>query len=237
MKLLAVDTATEACSVALDLDGAVLQRFEVAGREQSARLPQMLQELLAEAGVLPGQLDGLVCGVGPGSFSGVRIGVAYVKGLALGLDRPVLPVSSLAMLAQGAIRRYGVAGVLAALDARMAEVYFCAYAAVDGLAQPLGEAVVAPPSRLGPPVPPGEYAAVGGGWIDHGEALRACLGVVPVPVDGAALPHAADALALARPEIAAGRALAAGELQPLYLRNRVALTQAEQEAARRHRTI
>ena len=107
MKLLALDTATEACSVALWLDGRIEQRYEAVGRGHSQRLPQMLQELLVDCGVAAGQLDGIACGIGPGSFAGVRIGVGFAKGLALGLDRPVLPVTSLAMLAQGAIRQHG----------------------------------------------------------------------------------------------------------------------------------
>jgi len=231
MRLLAVDTATEACSVALALDGAVLERYELAGRGQSARLPAMLHELLAEAGVAPRQLDAIVCGVGPGSFSGVRIGVAYVKGLALGLDRPVLPVSSLAMLAQGAIRGQGAAAVLAAIDARMGELYFGAYLAVEGLARPLQEeAVIAPGQVACPDI--GGYAAVGSGWSGHAEALPRRPGAEPLLVDAAALPHAIDALALAVPAWQAGQGISAAALQPLYLRNRVALTQAEQEAAR-----
>jgi tRNA threonylcarbamoyladenosine biosynthesis protein TsaB len=231
MRLLAIDTATEACSVALWQDGAVLERFELAGRHHSARLPAMLGELLGEAGASLRQLDGIVCGAGPGSFSGVRIGVAYVKGLALGLDLPVLGVSSLAMLAQGAIRCHGAAGALAAIDARMGEVYFGCYRAAGGLAQALMEDMVTAPQQLACPEP-GVYAAAGSGWNAHPAMLRCCDGVLLSPQDGAALPHASDALALAAPAMAAGRHTGAGELQPLYLRNRVALTQAEQAAAK-----
>jgi tRNA threonylcarbamoyladenosine biosynthesis protein TsaB len=232
MKLLAIDTATEACSVALWLDGAVQERYELAGREHSRLLPAMLQGLLADCGLAPSAIDGIACGVGPGSFAGVRIGVGFVKGLALGLDRPVLPVTSLAMLAQGAIRAHGATQILAAIDARMHEVYFCRYAAVAGLAQAQGgEAVVAAPAALELPGA-GCYAAVGSGWTTHLEALRQRCGATLGPLDGAALPRAGDALALAQAEFAAGRGIGAGELQPLYLRNRVALTKTEQEAAR-----
>ena len=83
MKLFALDTATEACSVALWLDGETVERFEVAGRDHTQRLPAMAKALMAEAGLRWSQLDGLVCGTGPGSFAGVRIGVAYTQGLAL----------------------------------------------------------------------------------------------------------------------------------------------------------
>ena len=232
MRILAVDTATEACSVALWLDGAVHERWELAGRTHSQRLLPLLHELLAEAGIALAQVDGIACGVGPGSFAGVRIGVGFVKGLALGLDRPVLPVTSLAMLAQGAMRLHGAGQVLAAIDARMNEVYFCAYARQDGLAVPLGEALVAPPAALGLPGE-GEWQAAGSGWNTHLEALRAGTRADLKLIDGAALPHARDALPLAAPAFAAGQGVAAGELAPLYLRNRVALTKAEQEAARK----
>lgn len=232
MKLLAIDTATEACSVALWLDGAVQERFEQAGRTHSQRLLPLLHELLAEAGVALGQVDGIACGVGPGSFAGVRIGVGFVKGLALGLDRPVLPVSSLAMLAQGAIRNYRAPRVLAAIDARMDEVYFCAYTARDGLAVAQGEAVVAPPAALVLP-DEGAWYAAGSGWKAHPAALRTAARAPLELIDDLALPHARDALPLAAPAFAAGQGLAAGGLAPLYLRNRVALTKAEQEAARK----
>lgn len=232
MKLLAIDTATEACSVALWLDGAVHERFELAGREHSARLLPMLHALLAEAGVSLPQLDGIACGVGPGSFAGVRIGVGFVKGLALGLDRPVLPVSSLAMLAQGAMRVHGAQRVLAAIDARMQEVYFGVYLAEDGLAMLQGEERVAAPDQL--PVPAAaSYLACGSGWRSHGEALHGHFRVSLGVVDGEALPHAADALLPAQVAFAAGKGIDAAALQPMYLRNRVALTKAEQEAAKK----
>jgi len=231
MRLLAIDTATEACSVALWLDGAVHERYELAGRTHSQRLLPMLHQLLADAGVAMSQLDGIACGIGPGSFAGVRIGVGFVKGLALGLDRPVLPVTSLAMLAQGAISRGGARQVLAAIDARMSEVYYQAFAAVDGLAVGQGEAQVIAPSLLELPAQ-GHYAAAGSGWHTHGAELRARTAATLDPVEDTALPQAQDALALAAPAFAAGQGIAGGALQPLYLRNRVALTKAEQEAAR-----
>ena len=115
----------------------------------------------------------------------------------------------------------------------MNEVYFAAYVAQDGLARLQGEALVAPAE--GVPVPePGAWAAAGSGWSSHGDALRQRLaGITLEPLDGAALPQAHDALLLAAPLFAAGQGVPAGELLPLYLRNRVALTKAEQDAARK----
>lgn len=227
-RLLAVDTATEACSVALWQDGQVLERFEVAGRRHTERLLPSLHALLGEAGVAMAQIDGFVCGVGPGSFAGVRIGVGLVKGLALALDRPVVPVSSLAMLAQAAVAT-GAERILASIDARMDEVYFGAYARdAEGLAAALQPERVLPPGQLGLLVPTGPWVAVGTGWGRHGRLMEQALGAVPASVDGGALPRAATALQLALPRFLRGDVQAADALSPAYLRDRVALTLAEQ---------
>lgn len=228
MKLLAIDTATEACSVALWNDGAILERFEIAGREHSARLPKLVPALLAEAGFAMGQIDGLVAGIGPGSFAGVRIGLSYLKGLALGLDRPALGVSSLAMLAQRALLARPDALAVPAIDARMDEVYIGRYRLVQGVAVPVADDVVLPPAQVEPNGDGQPWLAVGSGWAAYREALLGRLGSTPEGLDGDALPHVADALALAAPAFARGEARSATELVPAYLRNRVALTQAEQ---------
>ncbi|GAC1634526.1 MAG: tRNA (adenosine(37)-N6)-threonylcarbamoyltransferase complex dimerization subunit type 1 TsaB [Nevskia sp.] len=232
MKLLAIDTATEACSVALWQDGSIIETFELLGREHSTRLPLMVPALLAEAGLGLRQIDGLVCGIGPGSFAGVRIGVSYVKGLALGLDRPVVGITSLAMLAQAALSANPGHTVLAAIDARMEEVYFGVYrASAAGLAEAVQADCVCAPNAIRTDAQ-GALTAVGSGWQAHGPALSAALSQAPETVDGTALPHARHALALAAPEFAAGRATDAALLLPAYLRNRVALTRIEQIAQR-----
>jgi tRNA threonylcarbamoyladenosine biosynthesis protein TsaB len=261
MKLLALDTATEACSVALWLDGMIVERAELAGREHSSRLPLMVDAVLAEAGIGLRQLDGLVCGIGPGSFAGVRIGVSFIKGMALGLELPVAPVSSLAMLAQAALRESSTATVLAAIDARMGEVYFGGYRAEGGITRLLGVETVCPPqsvsipftdpvmhSAAGIPFSSGAqhpeldsqlrgihetsgWIGVGTGWGAYGEALQRAIGGTPLMIDRTALPHAADGLRL----VAAAfeqHAIDAAGLIPAYLRNNVALTKLEQAAAR-----
>lgn len=231
MKLFALDTATEACSVALWLDGRVIEHFEIAGRDHTQRLPAMAKALLAEAGLAWSQLDGLVCGIGPGSFAGVRIGVAYTQGLALANDQPVVGVSSLAMLAQAALREPGAERVLVAIDARMDEVYFAAFRrGGDGLAQAEGEASVCRPEAV--PVQQGECRAAGTGWGRYEAVLCSAVGVNLLGVDGQALPRASAALELALPAFRNGQAGDAGSLAPIYLRNRVALTLAEQAQLR-----
>lgn len=234
MKLLALDTATEACSVALSVDGRIVERFETAGRSHTERLMPMLQDLMAEAGLAFAQLDGIACGIGPGSFAGVRIGVGFVKGLALALDRPVVGVSSLPALALRAMRG-GAPQVLTAIDARMNEVYWGVYrAGADGLPQALAPDQVCAPDQV-PAVAAGDWTAVGSGWGAYPDALRAAAGAAPLQVVADALPHAEDILRLAQPLFAAGQAISADALLPAYLRNKVALTLVEQAALRASR--
>jgi tRNA threonylcarbamoyladenosine biosynthesis protein TsaB len=231
MRLLAVDTATEACSVALWLDGIVVDRFEVAGRTHTERLLPVVQELLADAGLKPAQLDGFVCGIGPGSFAGVRIAVGLVKGMALALDRPVVGIGSLAMLAQQAADD-GAECIVPCIDARMSEVYWGVYGrSANGLVVALQPDRVAPPVQVEvPELPPG-WAAVGTGWGTYETVLAERLGL-PGTTSGQALPGAAAALRLAVPHFEAGGVMSADDLAPAYLRDRVALTLQEQQRRR-----
>lgn len=227
MKLLALDTATEACSAALSVDGAVRARFEIAGREHTQRLPAMVLGLMAEAGLGFAALDGLICGIGPGSFAGVRIGVGYAKGIALARDLPVAGVSSLTMLAQAATHDR----VLAAIDARMNEVYWAALARdAEGRMQLLEPPVVCAPSAV--PAVSGEWQAVGTGWGAYADTLQAACAARVLDMQANALPQAEQALRWARPAFTT-LARSADELAPLYLRDKVALTQDEQRALRR----
>lgn len=230
-RVLALDTATEACSVALAVDGRIFSRHEQAGRTHTARLAPMVQAVLTEVGVSVGELDALVCGIGPGSFAGVRIGVAYAKGLALALDLPVLGIGSLEMLAAPHLAS-GAQGVVTAIDARMGEVYFAAYARdAEGAVQTVVAPCVRPPAEV-PALPAGEWMAVGTGWNAYAQSLPAACGIAPLRIDGDALPNAADALRLALPRLASGQGVDAGLLTPVYLRDKVALTAAEQAARR-----
>lgn len=229
--MLAIDTSTEACSVALAVDGRILERFEPMQREHTARVLPLVHELLAEAGRSLAQVDGIACGIGPGSFAGLRIGVGVVKGLALARDLPVVGVSSLAMLAARAARLHGDAHVAAVIDARMNEVYFGAYrcdgARVEALLPDQVGAATAVPVLAG-----GPWAGVGTGWARYDSDLRRAIGVPLARLEPDALPHAEEALRLALPEFAAGRTIGADALAPAYLRDRVALTLAEQVARR-----
>jgi tRNA threonylcarbamoyladenosine biosynthesis protein TsaB len=227
MKLLAFETSTEACSVALWLDGAVHERFELAPRRHAELALPWAEQLLAEAGVAKSQLDAIATGRGPGAFTGVRLGVAISQGIALALERPVLPVSTLAALALPAAGER----ILAAIDARMGEIYLGAFARQGDDLRPLQPEVVGSPGTLGLP-DGGDWTGVGTGFGAVEGALRLRLGSRLSRVDASALPHAADVARLAAAAYARGEALAPEQLQPAYLRDNVALTLAEQQARR-----
>ncbi|MFS2158680.1 tRNA (adenosine(37)-N6)-threonylcarbamoyltransferase complex dimerization subunit type 1 TsaB [Pseudomonas sp. Pseusp122] len=220
--LLALDTATEACSVALLHDGKVLSHYEVIPRLHAQRLLPMIKTLLAEAGIGLNALDAIAFGRGPGAFTGVRIAIGVVQGLAFGLERPVLPVSNLAVLAQRAYREHGVRQVAAAIDARMDEVYWGCYHEVSGEMHLLGSEAVLPPERAALPVDAsGEWFGSGTGW---GYAER--IAVKPTAMDASLLPHAEDLLTLATFAWRRGEAIVADQAQPVYLRDQVATPKA-----------
>ncbi len=221
MRLLALETATEGCSVALWLDGELLERFEVAPRGHAERVLPWAEALLAEAGLAVRALDAVAFGRGPGAFTGLRIACGVAQGIALGAGLPVVPVSTLAALAQGAA---GPARprILAALDARMGEVYWGGYVlGEEGLVRPAGEEALLPPERV--PRPQGEaWWGAGPGWAAHGEALRRRLGGQLAGASPELLPRAGAVARLAAAALARGEALPPEQAQPAYLRQQVA---------------
>ena len=251
MRLLAIETSTEACSVAVLVGDAVIERFELAPRRHAELVLPWAEALLAEAGLRRADLDAIAVGRGPGAFTGVRLGISIGQGIALALDRPLLPVSTLAVLAAGGFRDAGegsgtgivggaadgTAGprsVLAAIDARMGEVYVGAFVREgEGLRALDRETVVAPDAVELPPG--GSWHGVGTGFAAADGALVRYLGNRLASVDARALPHAADLARLAVLAYAAGGAVAPERVEPAYLRDSVALTLAEQVAARESR--
>lgn len=234
VKLLALDTATDACSAALQTPAGVLHCQEVIGRDHTRRLPAMVGALLAEAGLRVADLDGIACGIGPGSFAGVRIGVSFAKGMALVTDIPLIGVTSLEMLAEGA----NADAVLTVIDARLAAVYAAAWIRQGGDWVPhLAPSVCLPAALPAAPAAPDALAwvGVGSGFAAYADTLVSSWGVPLQRVDADALPDARQALRLATLRLQAGEGQDAAALQPCYLRNKVALTAREQIAARESR--
>ena len=223
MKLLALDTATEACSAALLIDGEVRERFEIAPRDHARLLLPMAQSLLDEAGLKVGGLDAIAFGRGPGSFTGVRIAASITQGVAFAASLPVIPVSSLAALAQGLLP-HAEAGerLLAAIDARMDEVYWGAFTlGAEGLVVPSGEERVVPPDAV--PLPDGDgWFGVGTGWGSYGVQLAARLGDRVRGSESDHFPRAAAVARLAVADWQAGRTVAPEFAIPVYLRDQVA---------------
>ncbi|MEH2921189.1 tRNA (adenosine(37)-N6)-threonylcarbamoyltransferase complex dimerization subunit type 1 TsaB [Samsonia erythrinae] len=222
-RILALDTATEACSVALWNEGEIHSLFDVCPREHTQRILPMVQQVLAESGLTLRDLDALAFGQGPGSFTGVRIGIGIAQGLALGADLPLIGVSSLATMAQGAFRLTQATRVLAAIDARMGEVYWCAYQR-DAAGHWYGEAeeaVLKPEQvqRLTASLS-GEWTTVGTGWETYPELADPS--TLVLTKSEMLLPQAQDMLPLACRLWQSGKAVSVEQAQPRYLRNEVA---------------
>lgn len=230
MKILAIETATEACSIALWIDGEVRERFEVAPRRHTELALPWAEALLAEAGIARSQIDAIACGRGPGAFTGVRLAVALTQGLAFALDRPVLAISTLAALALDAATQARDRTILAAIDARMGEIYLGAFLAdaMDGVRAASEETLVAP--SLAAPMQR-RCVGTGTGFAAEGGVLATSLGAMLEHADATALPRAAAVARLAARAFTRGEAIAPDALEPAYLRNKVALTLAEQGKA------
>jgi tRNA threonylcarbamoyladenosine biosynthesis protein TsaB len=231
MKLLAFETATEACSVALYIDGEIIERFEIAPRRHAELSLPWADALLVEAGIAKSQLDAIAFGRGPGAFTGVRLAIALSQGIALALDRPLVPVSTLAVLAA----QSDGARILAAIDARMGEIYTGTFLR-DGnaLDATSSEAVMAPADY----VLAGDdqdWHGVGTGFTAAEGRLQVRLAERFIHIDATALPRAADLARLAAQAYARGEAVAPELAEPAYLRNNVALTLEEQKALRASR--
>ena len=228
MKLLALETATEACSIALYLDGEVIERHEIAPRLHAEYALPWAEVLLAEAGIAKSQLDAIAISRGPGAFTGVRLAIALAQGIALALDKPVVAVSTLQVIA---VQSQGER-ILAAIDARMGEVYVGAFARKGDELIAISTEIVCAPEAV--TLPDSE-----GGWHGVGTGFAAANGLLPqhlhsqlASVDASALPHAADVARLAAAAYARGEAVAPERVEPAYLRNNVALTLEQQHVLR-----
>lgn len=215
MNLLAIETATEACSVALIAGEQRLQRLEIGPRIHARALLPWIAELLAEAGLGYADLDGIAVDRGPGGFTSIRLGLGVAQGIGLAHDLPAWAVSSLAALAHAA-RPEGYRGrMLAALDARMGEVY-AGWFDCDEWPEPVGAEILCSPRALAPPDDQ-PFLAVGNAFSSYPGDLRTALGPGLENVDAEAWP---TALAVADLALRMN-SVAAHELEPVYLRDRV----------------
>jgi len=230
VRVLAIDTSTEALSVALRTDQGTSERGLETARGHAEQILSLIDAVLGEAGVRLPQLDGIAAGVGPGSFTGVRISVAVAQGLSFGAGLPVVPVTSLEALAFPAIED-GAERVIACLDARMGEIYWGCFAAdpVRGL-RALGALQVSAADRVRLPSAD-RYRGVGRGFTAYPE-LAALPGILVEARSAAALPNAADMARLGALRLAAGERLDPADLKPEYVRDKVALTETERRAAK-----
>jgi len=229
MNLLALETSTEACSVALIHGDEVIARSEIAPRRHAELVLPMADALLAEAGLGRHALDVIAVGRGPGAFTGVRLGISLAQGMALALDVPVITVSSLAALALEAPE--DDAAILAVIDARMGEVYAASYRRDDngGLVALDDERVCTPDALVLPEAK--RWHVVGTGWGTYADVLRGHLASELLSAEGARFPQARHVAELAAQEYLAGHVTAPEHALPIYLRDKVALTLVEQGKA------
>lgn len=232
MKILAADTATEACSAALFIDGEINERFEIAPREHAQLLLPMIDSLMAEAELKPQQLDALAFGCGPGSFTGLRITTGVMQGIAYGADLPVVPVSTLAAISQACLQKTGYDTIFTAVDARMHEIYWAVYKRdAEGVAQLLGKEKVQPASEVDALQLTG--FGIGSGWQIYQHKLTASLGEQLIGYDADYLPHAAEIAYLGVMGVQRQQTVSVEQAMPVYLRDKVAQTTVEREVSKK----
>jgi tRNA threonylcarbamoyladenosine biosynthesis protein TsaB len=230
LRILALDAATEACSVSLWCDGAQAGRSSESGKSGAAQILAMVEEILAEAQLSLSSLNAIACSIGPGAFTGVRISVAVAQGLAFGADLAVIPVTTLEAIAYYALAPGGpVSRVLACLDARMGEVYWGCFAAdaLQGVSATSAPAVSAPQNVVLPDS--GRFLAIGRGLAAY-PALAVLPGIETSDQFKHCLPNAREMAQLAALRSPLGAGMDPALLTPLYLRDKVAFTTAERAA-------
>ncbi|NOV28756.1 tRNA (adenosine(37)-N6)-threonylcarbamoyltransferase complex dimerization subunit type 1 TsaB [Methylomonas sp. ZR1] len=227
MKLLAVETSTDACSAALFINGEIAEKFAVAPREHTKLILPMIDELMADAQLKPQQLDAIGLSRGPGSFTGVRIAGGVVQGIAYGADLPVVPVSTLAAIAQDFFNRRSDAQLsFTAMDARMDEIFWGVYQRNElGLADLIGAEAVTPAGEA--IFPDCRGFGVGSGWGVYAEQLGQRLAERVLGVEVDVWPRAGCVAQLGAYGFACGLAVPVEQAMPVYLRDKVAKKQSE----------
>jgi tRNA threonylcarbamoyladenosine biosynthesis protein TsaB len=221
LRLLAVETGTDMCSVAVADGDSLFCRSDSTPRVHARRILGMVDECLTQANLDLSDVDALVFGRGPGSFTGLRIAVAVVQGLAFGVARPVIPVSSLAAHAAAVFRIHDQRRIAVCVDARMGECYWGAFQIGEaGVPDPVGDERLGAPAEL-PELEGDGWFGIGTGWCSYPD-LRSRYDSVLIGKDTALLPEARDLLGIAGHDFRAGRVFPAEEALPVYLREQVA---------------
>ena len=222
VNLVALETSTEYCSLAVARGGQLFERSFHAGQRHSELALPALQELLRQAELKMGAIDGIAYGAGPGSFTGLRIACGIAQGLALARNLPTAGIGTLLALAEDC----GADKVLACLDARMGEVYHAAYCKSGGGWTEMHAPAVYKPDAV-PLLEGNDWVGCGSGFRAHGAVLAQRYGGAVSRIDADAIPNAAAMLRLALPVFAAGEGVDAAAAVPLYVRDKVALKTSE----------
>lgn len=226
MKLLAIETSTEACSAALYIDDQIKELFELTPKKHTQRILPMIDELMTEAELKPQQLDGIAFSCGPGSFTGIRIATGITHGIALGADLPVVPVSTLAALAQTFFSQNSESVAFTAMDARMGEIFWGVYQQdLQGYAQLIDKEAVTLASTIQFPAISG--VGIGTGFNVYQPQLKQALGQLLQRYETDNLPRAAAIAKLGALALANNQGLPVELAQPTYLRNKVAKKESE----------
>lgn len=217
--ILALDTATEACSVALQYNDQITSLDELSPRTHTQRILPMVDELLKEKGLILSDIDYIAFGRGPGSFTGVRVGVSVAQGLAFGADLPVVAVSNLLAMAEQAYQQLGATEVVSLIDARMNEVYFAQFSrTAEGWQERVKEQVCSPENAISQIIADQNVVIVGTGWAAYPQFEQANLNLI---LSDIRLPSAQFILPVAEMAILRGEIQSALDIEPVYLRNEV----------------
>lgn len=226
MKLLAIETATEACSAAMMVDGELTEQYCLTTNGHTKIILPMIESLLSQANLLPSDFDGLAFGCGPGSFTGVRIATGIAQGIAFALDLRVVPVSNLAAVAQDFFDNSDEELAFVAMDARMNEIYWGVYKRnADGYAELIGTQAVIPASQIKFPDLSG--VGIGTGWKTYQQELSSRLAHRVIRYEADHLPRARAIARLGAEGFKQGLAVAPEQALPVYLRDKVAKKEAE----------
>ena len=216
MKLLAIDTSSNACSVALCLNDKIHELHKIVPMQQSQMILPLIDELLHTAEIELNQLDALAFGCGPGSFTGVRIAASVIQGLAYATGLPIIKISSLAAVAQGAYEASGWKKIAVAMDARIKEVYWGTYQVNEkGLVELKGEEIVCPPNNI-PALKDSDWYGAGNAWEVYSLPFH------PLELNIALLPQASSIISLAKENFQQKKWIKPEEALPVYLRDKVA---------------